>query len=105
MDEEGQKYKVAYCSDRYTENRDKQFCTESLPSLEASGVFSGVLLHFHAWTYEGQDPEFDYSLGCGEFSGSSYTSDLKTDSPVATLPGSCRDRVNALTGWSGVSIL
>ena len=54
MDEEGQKYKVAYCSDRYTENRDKQFCTESLPSLEASGVFSGVLLHFHAWTYEGQ---------------------------------------------------
>ena len=23
MDEEGQKYKVAYCSDRYTENRDK----------------------------------------------------------------------------------
>ena len=25
----GQKYKVAYCSDRYTENRDKQFCIES----------------------------------------------------------------------------
>ena len=29
MDEEGQKYKVVYCSDRYAENRDKQFCTES----------------------------------------------------------------------------
>ena len=29
MDEEGQKYKMAYCSDRYTENRDKQFYTES----------------------------------------------------------------------------
>ena len=29
LDEEGQKYKVAYCSNRYTENRDKQFCTES----------------------------------------------------------------------------
>ena len=29
MDEEGQKYKVVYCSERYTENRDKQFCTES----------------------------------------------------------------------------
>ena len=28
MDEEGQKYKVAYCSDRYTENRDKQFFTD-----------------------------------------------------------------------------
>ena len=54
MDKEGQKYKVAYSSDRYTENRDKQFCTESLPSLEASGVFSAVLLHLHAWTYEGQ---------------------------------------------------
>ena len=27
MDEEDQKCKVAYCSDRYTENRDKQFCT------------------------------------------------------------------------------
>ena len=23
IDEEGEKYKVAYCSDRYTENRDK----------------------------------------------------------------------------------
>ena len=29
MGEEGQKYKVVYCSDRYNENRDKQFCTES----------------------------------------------------------------------------
>ena len=26
MDEEGQKDKVAYCSDRYAENRDNQFC-------------------------------------------------------------------------------
>ena len=25
MDEEGQKYKVAYCSDRYIENRDNNF--------------------------------------------------------------------------------
>ena len=24
---------VAYCSDRYAENRDKQFCIESWPSL------------------------------------------------------------------------
>ena len=39
MDEEGQKYKTAYCSDRYTENRDKQFCIETQLSLEASGVF------------------------------------------------------------------
>ena len=26
MDEESQKCKVAYCSDRYTDNRDKQIC-------------------------------------------------------------------------------
>ena len=81
MDEEGQKYKVAYCSDRYTENRDKQFCTESLPSLEASGVFSGVLLHFHAWTYEGQVGLRDsvcaeaYSVCCqGDQQGENYSS-------------------------------
>ena len=39
QEDEGQKYMVAYCSDRSTENRYKQFCTESQPSLEASGVF------------------------------------------------------------------
>ena len=32
-------YKVAYCSDRYTENRYKKLFTESYPSLETSGVF------------------------------------------------------------------
>ena len=39
MDEKGEKYIVVYRSDRYIENRDKLFCIESLPSLEASGVF------------------------------------------------------------------
>ena len=29
MDAKGQKYIVACCSDRYTENRDEQFCFES----------------------------------------------------------------------------
>ena len=29
MDEEGQKYMVAYCSDRYTEKTETQFCIES----------------------------------------------------------------------------
>ena len=38
---------VTYCSDRYTENRDKQFCIKSKPSLEASGVPGAVLLHLH----------------------------------------------------------
>ena len=31
MDEEGQKYKVAFCSDRYAENRDNSFVLN--PSL------------------------------------------------------------------------
>ena len=41
----------------------------------------------------------------GIFSGSSHTSDLNIGTPVATLPGAWRDRVNAGTGWPGVSIL
>ena len=41
----------------------------------------------------------------GIFSGSSHTSDLKTGTPVATLPGAWRYRVSTGTGWPGVSIL
>ena len=39
------------------------------------------------------------------FSGSSYTSDFKIDTPVATLPGTWRYRVSTGTGRLGVSIL
>ena len=43
----------------------------------------------------------------GIFPGSSHrtTSDLKIDTPVATLPGAWRYRVSAGTGRAGVSIL
>ena len=41
----------------------------------------------------------------GIFPGSSHTSDLKTGTTVATLPGAWRYRVSAWTGWPGVSIL
>ena len=41
----------------------------------------------------------------GIFSGSSHTSDLKTGTPVATLPGAWRYRVSTGTGRLGVSIL
>ena len=34
-----------------------------------------------------------------------HTSDLKIGTPVATLPGACRFRVSAGTGWPSVSIL
>ena len=41
----------------------------------------------------------------GIFSGSSHTSDLKTGTPVATLPGAWCYRVSTGTGRPGVSIL
>ena len=40
-----------------------------------------------------------------DFSGSSHTSDLNIGTPVATLPGAWRYKVNAGTGCSGDIIL
>ena len=37
-----------------------------------------------------EDPEFDFRLRRGDFSWSSHISDLKIDTPVATLPGAWR---------------
>ena len=51
-----------------------------------------------------EDPGFDSRLR-RDFSGSSYTGDLKTDTPVAALPGAWHFRVSTGTGWSGVSIM
>ena len=50
------------------------------------------------------DPRFDSRLRL-DISGSSQASDLKSGTPVATLPGAWRYRVSAGTGWPGVSIL
>ena len=50
-----------------------------------------------------EDPGFNSCLHRGDFSRSSHTSDLTIGTPVATLLGTCR--VNAGTGWPGVSIL
>ena len=58
-----------------------------------------------ASTSRAEGPEFDSRLCCGDFSGSSHTSDLKIDTPVATLPGALCQRVSAGTGRPGVSIL
>ena len=41
----------------------------------------------------------------GIFPGSSHTSDFKSGTPVATLPGAWRYRIWAGIGWPGVSIL
>ena len=42
---------------------------------------------------------------CQDFPGASHTSDLKTGTPVPTLPGAWRYRVSAGTGWPCVIIL
>ena len=51
------------------------------------------------------DPRLDSRLRCRDFTRSCHTSDLKIDTPVATLPGAWRYRVSAGTGRPGVSIL
>ena len=51
-----------------------------------------------------EDPGFE-SRFRRDFFGSSYTSDLKIGTPVATLPGTWRCRVSVGTGRPGVSIL
>ena len=51
-----------------------------------------------------EDPRFESRLR-RDFSRSSHTSDLKTGTPMATLPGAWRYRVSAGTGQPGVSIL
>ena len=51
-----------------------------------------------------EDPGFDSRLQ-RDFSGSSHTSDLKIDTPVATLPVAWHYRVSTGTGLPGVSIL
>ena len=43
------------------------------------------------------DPGFDFRLR-RDFSGLSLTSDLKIDTPVATLPGAWRYSISARTG-------
>ena len=48
---------------------------------------------------------FNYSLHRGDFSRLGHASNLKIGTSVATLPGVWCYRVNAGTGWPGVSIL
>ena len=58
-----------------------------------------------AWSQGGRPPRWPSGKASasraedtGIFSGSSHTSDLKTDTPVATLPGAWHYRVSAGTG-------
>ena len=53
-----------------------------------------------------EDPEFDSCLfRSGNSPRSNHTSELDIGTPAATLSGVWRYRVNAETGWPGVSIL
>ena len=61
-----------------------------------------VGLVVEASTSRAEDPRFESRLR-RDFCGSSHTSDLKTGTPVATLPGAWRYRVSAETGWPCVS--
>ena len=75
--------------------------------LEREGAFSIdhlVGLVVKASVSRAEDSGFESRLS-GNFFGSSPTSDLKIGTPVATLPGGCRLRVSAGTGWPCVSIL
>ena len=68
-------------------------CLDRLAGLVVKASASGA-----------EDPGFESRLR-RDFSGSSHTSDLKTGTPVAYLPGAWHYRVSAGTGWPGVSIL
>ena len=57
-----------------------------------------------ASTSGAEDPGFESHLR-RDFSGFSYTSDLKIGTSVATLPGTWRYRVSTGTGWPSVSTL
>ena len=72
-------------------------------SLMATDRLTGLVVKVSVSRAE--DPGFDFRLRRGDFSGSSHTSDFKIGTPVATLPGACRYRVSAGTGWPGVTIL
>ena len=82
------------------------FCSPSGMVVSKSLLPDGLVgLVIKASTLRAEDPGFECQLRWDFFSGSSHTSDFKTDTPVATLPVAWRYRVSAGTGWPGVSIL
>ena len=50
-------------------------------------------------------PGFNSNSHHGSFSGLFHTTDLKTGTPVATLPGALHNRISTETGQPHVSIL
>ena len=75
-------------------------CVPCIVPLSLSDLLVGLVVKASASRVK--DPGFDSR---GEFSGFSHTGDLKTGTPVTTLPNAWRYRVSAWTSWPGVSIL
>ena len=85
--------------------------SHSVPLSHSCNTTPGCFMRDHlaghvvkASTSRVEDPGFESRL-FRNFSKSSHTSDLKSGTPVATLPGTWRHRVSAGTGWPSVSIL
>ena len=74
------------------------------PGARASAMDHLVGLVVKASASRAEDPGFKSHLR-RDVSGSSHTSDFKTGTPVATLPGVWRCRVSTGTGRPSVSIL
>ena len=71
---------------------------------------TSLLLFFYVYMNQKRREEFQSWPGIFRVRiplapGSSHTSDLKTGTPVAILPGGWHYKVSARTGWPGVSIL
>ena len=87
-----------------------------LPHAHPNFPFSHLLLHtptpappptpslYPVSALRAEDPGFESRLR-RDFSRSSHTSDLKIDTPLATLPDSWNYRIHAGTGRPSVSIL
>ena len=71
-------------------------------STASIDLLAGLVVQASASRAEG--PGFKFRLR-RDFSMSSHTSDLKTGTPVATMPGAWHHRVRSGTGWPSVSIL
>ena len=84
-----------------------EFCSW-IPCLETDALPSNdclVGLVVMASASRAEDLELDFCLRCGDYSGMSHTSALNIGSPVVTLSDAWCFRVNAGTGWPGISIL
>ena len=79
-------------------------CLTSYQHANVSQGYRLVGLVVKASTLRAEDPGFESHLH-QDFLGSSHTSDIKIDTPVATVPGAWCYRVSAGTGRPGASIL